>query len=206
LWSVPPPPHSNHETQFIGVIRELINRGKQIVLLSHNDKWINQVRTECADLNGIYYEITGYIQSGPVIQEMPWIEAKQRLKTINAMIENPSADKVQLQQAEEELRQVIHQLTCEFYFLAKQIRKSPHKLNADQVRALLTECGVELPFVNKIYGMFGTVVDAHHAGDGYSPNRDRIREYYGRANTLAEKLNEKRKEPKKANETMSAAG
>jgi hypothetical protein len=45
--------------QFINVIRELIDRGKQVLLLSHNGEWIKQVRTTCADLNGIYYEIHG---------------------------------------------------------------------------------------------------------------------------------------------------
>ena len=55
----------DHEIQFVSVIRELVQCGKQVVLLSHNSEWIKQVRSGCADLNGLYYEITGYQESPP---------------------------------------------------------------------------------------------------------------------------------------------
>src|ERR1039457_5048023 len=71
----------DHEIQFISVIRELVERGKQVVLLSHTSQWIKQVRTACADLNGLYYEITGYTEDGPVIRSFPWVEPRQRLHT-----------------------------------------------------------------------------------------------------------------------------
>jgi len=80
----------DHELQFVSVIRELVERGKQIVLLSHNNEWIKQVRTGCADLNGTYYEITGYLESGPPIKILPWVEPKQRLHTIRAIAEDQS--------------------------------------------------------------------------------------------------------------------
>jgi hypothetical protein len=86
----------DHETQFIGVIRELVERGKQVVLLSHNGEWIKQVRTGCADFNGLYYEITGYTEDGPVIRSFPWVEPRQRLQTILALIEDQTADSVRL--------------------------------------------------------------------------------------------------------------
>src|ERR1035438_3952141 len=43
----------DHEVQFIDLITELVKRGKQVLLLSHNDQWIPQVRVRCASVNGI---------------------------------------------------------------------------------------------------------------------------------------------------------
>jgi hypothetical protein len=176
----------DHEIQFISVIRELVERGKQVVLLSHNSQWIQQVRAACADLNGLYYEITGYTDLGPVITQLPWVEPKQRLQTILAIAEDQSADSVRLQQAEEELRQVVHQYACMLYEGVKGTRKNPAKLNADKVRKILTECGLELPLVNQVMTIFETVDDAHHAAPRYSPNRQKLRQYYDTALRLSQ--------------------
>lgn len=41
-----------HEAQFVGVLRKLVDNGKQVILLSHNKSWLDQVRTGCRSLNG----------------------------------------------------------------------------------------------------------------------------------------------------------
>ena len=44
---------AEHETQFIQVIRSLVvDRGKQVIVLSHNRKWLDQVKAGCRSLNG----------------------------------------------------------------------------------------------------------------------------------------------------------
>jgi DNA repair exonuclease SbcCD ATPase subunit len=186
----------DHEIQFIGVIRELVERRKQVVLLSHNNEWIKQVRAACADLNGLYYEITGYTESGPIITLLPWIEPKQRLQTILAIIEDQSADSIRLQQAEEELRQVLHQYACMLYEAVKGTPKNPATLNADKVRKILTECGLPIELVNKVMTIFETLDDAHHAAPDYSPNRQKLRQYYEIALRLSQAVNTKLKEDK----------
>ena len=175
----------DHEIQFIDLITELVKRGKQVLLLSHNDQWVRQVRAQCVSENGIAYQITGYTLDGPVVSEVPWVEARQRLQAINAILNDQSADTTYLQHAEEEIRQVTHQLTCELYENVKGIKKSPSKLNAADVRKLLIECGVNIELANKIISASETVDDAHYAPPGYAPSRQRIMQYYGWATTLA---------------------
>ena len=192
----------DHEVQFIDLITELVKRGKQVLLLSHNDQWIRQVRVRCASVNGISYEITGYTVDGPVIQEVPWVEARQRLQAISAILSDQSADSTRLQHAEEEIRQVIHQLTCQLYENVKGVKKSPNKLNAGNVRKLLLECGVEIDLVNKLVSAFATVDDAHHTPAGYAPNRQRILQYHGWATTLASLADQK---PKKQQNAYASA-
>jgi hypothetical protein len=167
-----------HETRFIEVIRELVNRGKQVVLLSHSDRWLKQVRSACSDLNGRYYEITGYTQTGPEISEFHWAETAQRLDTIIGILNDQLANTTRLQQAEEEIRIVLHQLTVDLHFKKSGKRRSAHSLNAEETRKLLLSCGVDPPFVNKIKSAFETVDPAHHAQADYSPTRERIKAYY----------------------------
>jgi hypothetical protein len=186
----------DHEIQFVSVIRELVQRGKQVVLLSHNSEWIKQVRTGCADINGLYYEITGYLESGPVIHLLPWVEPKQRLHTILAIAEDQSADSIRLQQAEEELRQVLHQFACMLYEGVKGVTKNPAGLNAERVRRMLTECGLPVELINKVGTIFETVDDAHHAEPGYSPNRQKLRQYYEIAVRLGQAVEAKLKDGK----------
>lgn len=195
----------DHEVQFVEVIAELVRRNKQIILLSHNGQWMRQVRQHCAALNGIFYEITGYTIDGPVIQEVPWVEPKQRLQAILAILEDQTADSTRLQHAEEEVRQVIHQLTCTLYNAVTGLKKSPHSLNTDEVRKMLLKCGVELDFVAKLVSVFETVDDAHHAAPGYEPNRQRIRQYHGWSSTLVEIVERKRKELKALAATATKA-
>jgi hypothetical protein len=186
----------DHETQFISVIRELVERGKQVVLLSHNGEWIKQVRTTCADLNGLYYEITGYTDSGPIITVLPWVEPKQRLQTILAITEDQSADSIRLQQAEEELRQVLHQYACMLHQSVKGTPKNPASLNESKVRKILTECGIPADLLNKVMAIFETLDDAHHASPTYSPNRQKLRQYYDTAVRLSQAVDAKVQEGK----------
>jgi len=181
----------DHELQFINVVRELVERGKQVVLLSHNGEWIRQVRAACADLHGFYYEITGYTDVGPHIKLLPWVEPNQRLQTILAILEDQGADSVRLQQAEEELRQVLHQYACILYEGVKGTPKNPASLNASKVRKMLMECGLALALVNQVMTIFETLDDAHHAAPGYSPNRQKLRQYYETAIRLAQAVDDK---------------
>ena len=43
---------AEHETQFIGVVRKLVERGKQVILMSHNKGWIEKVCQGCRTING----------------------------------------------------------------------------------------------------------------------------------------------------------
>lgn len=179
---------AEHETQFIEVVRRLVERGKQVILMSHNSKWIEQLCTGCRSLNGRFYEITGYTKAGPHIAERPWFPWERRLKEVDAIVKDQTADSVRLQHAEEEIRIVAAELTCELYLKIKGESKSPHNVNSDRARKMLVECGVDSAVVDRIVGTFATTDDAHHAAAGYAPDRQRIRRYYSYCYELAELL------------------
>jgi DNA repair exonuclease SbcCD ATPase subunit len=177
---------AEHETKFIDVIRELVKSGKQIVLLSHNQQWIKQVRGTCGDLNGTYYEITGYTDKGPHIVEVPWAEAKHRLSVIDGILGNPNAGAVELQQAEEEIRLVVNQLAGELNLKKLGTVINTKNMTPDKIQKVLLSCGVDKEFVTRLVAAFGTVDPSHHSQPDYAANRERVREYYGRATTLAD--------------------
>jgi hypothetical protein len=175
---------ADHEAQFIEVIRKLIERGRQVLLMSHNKKWIGMLRAGCRTLNGKYYEFTGYTKEGPHIKEVSWATHKERLSEIDAILKNPEATYVQLQYAEEDIRIVCSEATCDIYFKKKGVQKKANKLNAEKVRKLLIESGVETGLVDRISQSFVSTDDAHHAPEDYSPNRERIRRHYSYAHEL----------------------
>jgi hypothetical protein len=179
---------AEHEIQFIEVIRKLVERGKQVILLSHNRRWMEQLRCGCRTLNGWFYEITGYTKTGPCISEVPWEKWTERLKEVDAIVKDPNAGSVKLQQAEEEIRIVIAELASELYLKKKGVRKSPHNLNSTKVRKMLLECGVETDLVNRITQTFETTDDAHHALANYAVQRERIRRYHAWVYELAQLL------------------
>lgn len=181
---------AEHETQFIEVIRKLVERGKQVILLSHNRRWMDQVRSGCRTLNGWFYEITGYTKAGPCISEVPWEKWSERLKEVDATVKDHTAGSVKLQQAEEEIRIAIAELASELYLKKKRDRKSPHDLNSRKVRGMLLECGVEAGLVDRITQTFETTDDAHHAPADYAAQRERIRRYHAWVHELAQLLNE----------------
>lgn len=176
---------AEHEVQFIGVIRKLVERGRQVILMSHNKKWIEMVRQGCRTINGWYYEITGYTEAGPSIEEICWESWRERLKEVDAIIKDENASSIKLGQAEEEIRFIIAELTCEIYYGKKGERKAPHSLNSTKVRKMLVECGIDTNLVDRITQTFETTDDAHHAPIDYTSHRQRLRQYFGWAHELS---------------------
>jgi len=179
---------AEHEIQFIEVIRRLVKRRKQVILMSHNRKWIDMVRSGCRTINGRFYEITGYTEAGPHIAEISWVRWTERLKEVDAIVKDQTATSVKLQQAEEEIRIVNAELTSELYFKIKRIRKKPHDLNSTKVRKMLVECGIDSSLVDRITQTFETTDDAHHAPADYAAHRQRIQRYHAWAHELARLL------------------
>jgi len=181
---------ADHETRFIDVIRKLVESGKQVVLLSHNKPWMKQVRQECRSLNGWYYEITGYSKEGPNIIQASWDEWSNRLSTVDAILKDNTADDRKLQQAEEEIRIVVGDITSQLYKKTTGVVKNPNKLSSKDINKMLLECSVDSKLVDRIVGSFGTTDDSHHDPKEYSPNRERIRCYHSWAHDLARYLKE----------------
>ena len=180
---------SAHESQFVDVIRALVEKcGKQVIVLSHNRQWLDQLCTGCRHLNGWFYEITGYTQKGPHISPVGWEKWRERLKLVAAILQDAGSGTVKLQQAEEEIRILVCQITCELYEKQKGIKRSPHSLNSSEVERMLTQCGVETRLVNQILQTFCTTDDSHHAPATYCPDRDRIRQYHGWVTQLSKVL------------------
>jgi hypothetical protein len=147
---------------------------------------MDQVRLGGRTLNGWFYEITGYTKSGPHISEVPWEKWTERLKEVDAILKDPHAGSVRLQQAEEEIRIVIAELSSELYFKMKGVRKSPHNLNSTKVRKMLLECSVEDNLIDRITQTFETTDDSHHATINYVVHRQRIQCYHTWAHDLAQ--------------------
>ncbi|MBU1694293.1 MAG: hypothetical protein KKC51_10055 [Verrucomicrobia bacterium] len=63
-------------------------------------------------------------------------------------------------------------------------KKNPNSLNAEKVRKLLQESGVEQGVVDRVFKTFSTTDDSHHAAPKYDPNRDRLKQYLGYINEL----------------------
>jgi hypothetical protein len=179
---------AEHEIQFIQVIRKLVEHGKQVILLSHNQKWMENVRTQCRSINGRFYEITGYTEDGPSIAELPWEKWTERLKEVDGICKDPSAGTLKLQQAEEEIRIVVCDITASIYEKMKGIKKSPHDLNSSKVRKILLECGIETSLVDRISQTFVTTDEAHHASPDYAIQRERIRQYHSWIHEISKSL------------------
>lgn len=180
----------DHETQFIEVIRALVEkRQRQIIILSHNRKWLEQVRSGCRSLNGYFYEIKSYTQSGPNIEQLKWEKWSERMQLVDAITKDTTAGSIKLQQAEEEIRIVVSEAAADLYYKRLGQRKSSHDLNASKVRKILTECGVETALVDRVVQTFGTTDDAHHAPVDYAPARERIKKYHSYVNELTRLLN-----------------
>jgi len=177
-----------HGVQFIDVIRKLAGKGKQVILLSHNKGWLDQVRTGCRSFNGLYYEITAYTKEGPVLMQKPWCSWRQRLDEVDAIIKDSTADSVRLQQAEGEIRLVVCDLAAALYLKTKGTHKNASSLNSAAIRAALVECGVSLELVDRIGQTFQTTDDAHHTTKEYAAQRERIKRYHSWAHDLAKIL------------------
>ena len=176
-----------HGAQFIEVVRKLVDKGKQVIILSHNNKWLQQLRTGCRSLNGLYYEITSYTKAGPRIVQRDWCNWKQRLDEVEAIVNDPTADSIRLQNAEGEIRLAVSDLTSVLYLNKRNLHKDANKLNSAQVRKCLVECGLPTRLIDQIGQTFETTDDAHHV-TGYAAQRERIRRYRSYVQELAKCL------------------
>ena len=123
------------------------------------------------------YEITGYNQSGPCISEKSWASQQESFNEIDAILNDQMADNIRLQQAEEEVRILVCELTAKIVGKIYGRYVSPNTLNASKVRKILIECNIEPRIIDRILQTFSTTDSAHHASDGYAPNRQRIHQY-----------------------------
>lgn len=110
------------------------------------------------------------------------------MKEMDAILKDATASSVKLQQAEEEIRIVVAELTCELYCKVHGIRRRSSELNSAKTRGMLVECGVDNSLIDRVTMTFQTTDDAHHAPENYEANRQRIREYHSWAHELAQKL------------------
>ena len=166
-----------HETQFINVIRSLVEaENKQVVVLSHKRTWAKQVCQGCRTLNGIHYEMTGYTKGGPNIAVMEWSPIDQRLREAEAIANDTTATSVKLQQGEEEVRLAACQVASQVAKEKLGRATSAHNMNSKDVRAILVEAGVASDLVDRISATFVMADDAHHAPKNYAPNAQRIRQ------------------------------
>jgi energy-coupling factor transporter ATP-binding protein EcfA2 len=178
---------NDHEIQFIGIVRALAEEeGKQVILLSHRDDWVDQVGDGCRSLNGKRYHISGYTKNGPVIGAADWAPIDQRLREALAIANDQSSGPVRLQHAEEEIRIAAAQLTSEVS--KRKLRRvvGPHNINSVKARAILNEAGCPVALVDRVIATFATTDPAHHAQEGYTANAERVRQYHG---TLVELKN-----------------
>ena len=177
----------DHEFQFIRIIRELAEKeGKQIILMSHRDSWIDQVSEGCRSLNGTRYHISAYTRDGPAIHSADWASVDQRLKEALSITKDPQASPVRLQQAEAEIRLAACQLTSQVAKAKLGRTAGAHSINSDKCRSILNEAGCDAALIDRVVATFATTDHAHHAPKDYVPNAERIRQYHG---TLAELRN-----------------
>jgi AAA domain len=170
----------DHEIQFIEIIRVLAEQeGKQIILMSHRDGWIDQVVAGCRSINGARYHITGYTKDGPAIQPRDWASLDQRLREALAISKDPTATPVRLQQAEEEIRIAACQLTAEIAQARLRRITGAQSMNSDKARSILTEAGCPPTLTDRVIATFSTTDPAHHASKDYVPNAERVRRYHG---------------------------
>jgi hypothetical protein len=168
---------AEHESQFVRIVHTLAeSQGKQIILLSHNTAWIQQVCSGCRTLNGVRYEITGYTKLGPHLTTLEWATIDQRLREAETIANDPTATTVRLQQAEEEIRLVYSQLAAKIAFEKLGRQTSPHNMNGGDVRAILNEAGYPASLIDRVATTFVTADDSHHAPKRYQPNAQRIRQ------------------------------
>jgi ABC-type methionine transport system ATPase subunit len=178
-----------HENQFIEVIRSLVEQEyKQVVVLSHNSRWIKTVCTGCASINGVRYEISGYDQDGPHVLEVDWAPIDQRFRHLEAIASSVTSSTVSLQQAEEEIRIVVCKLAADVAKRKLSSEKSPHSMNSQDVRNILAKAGCPDALLDKVVATFNTTDDAHHAPKLYQPSAQRLRQYIAVLRELREWL------------------
>ena len=173
-----------HETKFIEILRSLMSEGKQLVVLSHNHPWVLKLRKGLRSISGKYLEITGYNQDGPIITELPWDTWENRLNEVDAIAKDLSADSDKIQRAEQDLRHVITELVSDVCESVTGRKTNPSNINKTKARKMLLESGAEDSMVDRISLMLESIDDAHHSGDEYQPNREKLSQYLSYAHEL----------------------
>jgi hypothetical protein len=165
-----------HEMQFISILRDLVEaENKQVIVLTHKRSWADAVCDGCRSLNGYRYDITGYVKDGPSIIALDWDTIEQRIREAESITDDPNATPIRQQQAEEEVRIAACQLAARVAAQRLGYKPAPHKMNAADVRAILTKAGMEADVIDRIGASSSVADDAHHAPDKYTPNRQRVR-------------------------------
>lgn len=174
-----------HETRFIDLVRHLAEeKGKQVVLLSHRNSWMNQVASGCRSFGGIRYEITGYEKAGPVLIQADWMPVNERLRNIITVANDNTSTKSALQRAEEDVRIAVTDLVAAAVSRKLGRKTMASKMGGGDVRRLLTEMKCPSTLKDEAAASFVTTDDSHHMAEAYEPNRQRLREYHGMLNRL----------------------
>jgi len=182
----------HHEVQIVTIVRRLVEEyNRQIILLSHNKKWLEQLKKGCESINGLYYEISGFDITGPRLQPTIWKTWDRRLREVNSICNNNNSSSINLQNAEAEIRLAVCEITALLYKKEKGINKSPHNFNSTKVRELLIECNVPSKLIDQIGQTFTTTDLSHHPCEDYVANVQRIKQYHGWVHDLANLLKEK---------------
>jgi hemerythrin len=183
---------SGHAEQLISVLRKLAeDKGKQIILLSHDHNWLKDVRKGCRTLNGYYYEIAGYRKSGPVIRRCLWATIDERHKEIDTILNKSDAGAMEKQRAAEEFRLLFNELAADICRAKTGKPKNADKLNGAAIRAILIECDMPADYTDKIIAAYSAVSAPHHK-TAYAVPVERLREYLKLADYMRKYLKEVR--------------
>lgn len=171
---------AEHEVQFQSLVRELVAaEGRQVILVSHREKWISAVAEECQALRGIRYSISGYSQDGPELVESAWMPIDDRMRNILRVGRDTSSSALDLQQAEADVRTAVCEITASAAKRKLKRDRDPSKLNKKDTRALLSDMKCPTGLADRVVATFVNTDDAHHVPTNYEPNRERILQYHG---------------------------
>jgi len=143
-----------HSTRFSDIVKEILDDGYQIILLSHQNDIINMLRNRFQD-NPEFgdLEIVAYDKSGPLIQEkvppfQNYLDQAKRFRT---------GDSTCRAAAFNFLRKATERLSKEVYMKGKQtsLPKRYEKLDTEKMEKLLVDSGI--PEYKEIVGMKETI-------------------------------------------------
>lgn len=130
-----------HSQRFSNVVDQILNEGYQVILLSHQNEIISNLRNRFRD-NPDYreFEVVRYDKSGPEIQEkMPpfeeYLDLAKRFKSGDATCRKASFNF---------LRKAAERLSKDVYMKGKKesIAKRYERLDADKMEKLLVDSGI----------------------------------------------------------------
>jgi len=131
----------NHSTRFGEVVKEILQEGYQIILLSHQNDIINMLRNRFQDAPDFSdFEIASYDKSGPKVQErIPafhnYLEQAKKFRAGDATCRAASFNF---------LRKATERLSKDVYMKGKQVSlpKRYESLDTDKMEKLLVDSGV----------------------------------------------------------------